>query len=287
MFYTNRRASMPGLRGVAYCHATRIGIAASRDGAHWAYQGVADLPYGDANTAFWAPEILEHNGIYHMFVSVVPGVHEDWSGTRDIIHLTSGDLNRWEFESKLDLASDRVIDAAVMPLANGLFRLWYKDENAKDGAVHFADSHDLKKWDVRGVALPGVKGEGPKVFRWKGSYWMIADLWEGFGVYRSDDCLRWTPQADHLLKEPGTLPTDRFKGNHADVVVSGDRAYLFYFVHQQGADAAGKDENWPRRTFIQVAELREEQGRITCDRNQQVRVVLTPPEPTPKRVHSR
>ena len=36
MLYTNRRANVPGLRGVAWVHGTRIGIAESEDGgATW------------------------------------------------------------------------------------------------------------------------------------------------------------------------------------------------------------------------------------------------------------
>jgi hypothetical protein len=34
MFYTNRRANVPGLSGVAWVHGCRIGIAESPDGAH-------------------------------------------------------------------------------------------------------------------------------------------------------------------------------------------------------------------------------------------------------------
>src|SRR5215217_6803239 len=38
MFYTNRRANVPGLRKVAWVHGTRIGIATSSDGgAQWKY----------------------------------------------------------------------------------------------------------------------------------------------------------------------------------------------------------------------------------------------------------
>jgi len=40
--------------------------------------------------------------------------------------------------------------------------------------------------------------------------------------------------------DPGQIPTDRSKGGHADVVVSEDRAFPFYFVHQDGRDAEGK-----------------------------------------------
>ena len=40
MFYTNRRANVPGLSGVTWVHGTPIGIAESADGgANWKYVG--------------------------------------------------------------------------------------------------------------------------------------------------------------------------------------------------------------------------------------------------------
>ena len=112
----------------------------------------------------------------------------------------------------------------------------------------------------------------------------MVDVWDGICVYRSDDCLSWTRQPDNLLKEAGTIPTDRSKGQHVDVVVSGGRAYLFYFVHQGGKDGEGQGPEWQRHTVLQVAELEFQDGRITCDRNQPTRIALRAPlqsEPRP------
>src|ERR1017187_3538347 len=47
MFYTDRRANVPGLSGVTWVHGTPIGIAESADGgAHWNFVGMGqfDLP---------------------------------------------------------------------------------------------------------------------------------------------------------------------------------------------------------------------------------------------------
>ena len=63
-----------------------------------------------------------------MLYEVITGMHEDWGGTRRIIHLTSGDLINWKHESDLDLASNRVIDACVAKLPNGTWRMWYNNE---------------------------------------------------------------------------------------------------------------------------------------------------------------
>jgi len=277
MFYTNRRANVPDLPGVTWVHGTRIGMAESVDGgATWKYVGTVEVPYGTPDYTHWAPDVSYRGGKYHMFLSIVPGTFKDWNASREIIHLTSADLRKWKYESTLDLNSDRVIDASVIELPNGGFRMWYKNERAKDGSIYYADSPDLDKWTSKGVAIPGSRGEGPKVFRWKNRYWLLADAWEGIAVYSSDDCLAWTRQSGNLLKDPGTAPTDRAKGQHVDVVVSGGRAYIFYFVHQAGEDAAGKEANWQRHTVLQVAELGFTDGQMTCERNKPTRIALEP-----------
>ena len=188
MFYTNRRANVPNLPGVSWVHGTRIGMAESSDGgATWKYTGTADITYGKPDYSYWAPEVLEHGGIYHMYLSVVPGTFQDWNADRHIVHLTSTDLHKWEYQSVLELNSDRVIDATVAPKPGGGFRMWYKNERAKDGSIYYADSPDLNTWTSEGNAIPGVSGEGPKVFRWKDRYWMMVDVWDGIGVFSSDD----------------------------------------------------------------------------------------------------
>ena len=277
MFYTNRRANIPGLPGVTWVHGTKIGIAESSDGgANWSYAGTADIDYGEPDYSLWAPEILDYNGVYHMFLSVVPGTFKDWNAGRDIVHLTSSDLRHWKPLGKVDLNSDRVIDASISRLPDGKWRMWYKNERAKDGSLYYADSPDLEHWTSRGNAIPDVAGEGPKSFRWKGSNWLLVDVWDGIGVFRSDDMLHWTRQSDNLLKEHGTLPTDRYKGNHVDVVISNDRAYIVYFVHQGNEPEAKFDREWQRHTLMQVAELEYRDGRIVCDRNRPVHIDLRP-----------
>lgn len=275
MFYTDRRANVADLPGVSWVHGTPIGIAESSDGgATWKYAGAVEVPYGKTDYTYWAPEVVDYGGTYHMFLSIVPGIFQDWNAGREIIHLTSQDLHKWKFETRLDLNSDRVIDPSVIRLPDGTFRMWYKNERAKDGSLYYADSPDLYKWTSRGNAIPRVSGEGPKIFRWQDHYWMMVDVWDGIAVFRSDDCLQWTRQAGNLLKEPGVLPTDRFKGNHVDVVVSNGRAWLFYFVHQGGPDAEGKDKLWQRRSVIQVVELNYADGGLRCDRNAPTRIAL-------------
>jgi hypothetical protein len=282
MFYTNRRATASGLPGVSWVHGTRIGIAESPDGgAHWTYVGTADVDLpadlGGKDTTHWAPDIVRaDDGTFHMFLTVVPGVFEDWQHPRVIVHLTSTDLRTWRHPVKVPLANDRVIDPSLARLPDGTWRMWYNNEPDRK-YTYYADSPDLEHWTDRGLAI-AERGEGPKVFRWRGAWWMIVDLWHGLAVFRSDDALTWKKQDATLLEQPGKGPDDGVMGGHADVVVSGDRAYIFYFVHpgRQGPDAK-KDGPEQRRSLIQVSELIEEGGIIRTDRDAKVAIRLAPP----------
>lgn len=291
MFYTNRRANAPGLSGVAWVHGTPIGIAESTDrGATWQAAGNAEIEipaeFASRQPTFWAPDVrTDASGMHHMFLTVVPGIFEDWRHPRRIVHLTSSDLRRWKCESAITLASDRVIDACVHPLPDGGWRMWYNNE--RDGkSIYFADSPDLKTWTDRGKAA-GVgerPGEGPFVFQWKGRSWMVVDLWKGLGVYRSDDLLHWTAQDGNLLATPGTGTDDKVNGGHPGVVVSGDRAYLFYFTHPGRAGTIApddKDSTELRRSSIQVVELVDRDGVLSCDRNAPTHIDLLPPTERP------
>lgn len=284
MFYTNRRANVPGLSGVAWVHGTPIGIAESADGgATWTYAGTAEIALPEAvggkEPTLWAPEIVTaDDGTHHLFLTVVPGVFEDWKHPRRIVHLTSTDLRQWTYRSTLALSSDRVIDAGVHRRPDGSWRLWYNNETDRK-SIYYADSPDLSTWTDHGKCT-GVgehPGEGPFVFAWHGHYWMLVDLWRGLGVYRSDDLEHWTAQPDNLLAQPGRGPDDGVIGGHPGVVVNGDRAFLFYFTHPGRTPEALRaklDTTEQRRSSIQVVELRERAGVLSCDRDAPVSLRL-------------
>lgn len=277
MFYTNRRAELNVAdKDVSWVHGTHIGVATSKDGAGWSYGGVADIPAACTGPTLWAPEVQRFDDKWHMWLTVVPGVFSDWNAERFIVHLTSDDLKRWTCGERLDLGSDRVIDASVVALPTGGYRLWFNDER-QGKAIRYADSADLIDWQVKGTVV-STPGEGPKAFRWKDRWWLVSDAWKGLLVMRSDDATSWTRQEGYLLAEPGTHATDRAKGQHPDVIISGDRAYLIYFVHQSGEVEAKSDPNWHRRSVLQIVEMHENGGTITVDRDAPTAVRLAPPE---------
>jgi hypothetical protein len=250
MYYTARRGSLTPEQApeVTWIHGTNIGIAESSDGgATWTYRGTADIRYGRDQHAnditYWAPEVIWHGGLYHMYLSYVPGVFTDWKHPREIVYLTSKDGSTWDTVGQVDLQSDRVIDAGVIQLADGTWRMWYKDER-KPKALCYADSTDLKNWLPKGNAVTDYNGEGPKVINWQGRYWLIADCWrEGMRVWSSNDCTSWKPQQELLI------------GSHGDVVVSGDRAWWFYF----GGERPTANR---RTTAINVVELSMIDGKL-------------------------
>lgn len=281
MFYTNRRANADGLRGVSWVHGTEIGIAESTNGAQWRYVGTAaiDVPeeLASANPTYWAPEVVRAGpGDWRMFLTVVPGVFENWSHPRQIVQLKSTDLRHWGHAEPLSLANDKVIDATALKMPDGRWRLWYNNE--RDGkSIWMADSPDLESWSDQGRVLR-QRGEGPKVFRWRGHYWMVIDLWRGLGVFRSTDGQTWNRQPELLLSEAGTGKDDQVIGQHADVLVNNDQAYLFYFTHpgRRGEDR-NKDTSEQRRSSIQVTQLHVHESWLTCDRDAPTSINLQPP----------
>jgi hypothetical protein len=278
MFYTNRRASSSGLSGVAWVHGTPIGMAESADGgATWNYLGEARIQDGTgvADPTYWAPDVIDDGNTYHMFLTLVPGVFEDWKHPRTILHLKSRDLTNWTDAKPLTLASDRVIDASIFRMPDKSWRLFYNNERDHK-SIYYADSPDLENWTLKGKAVGDQGGEGPKAFRWKGRVWLITDVWKGLAVYRSDDATNWERQAWNLVQTPGLGLDDQVIGSHADVVVSGERAFLFYFTHpgRRGPDAR-KDGFEQRRSSIQVVELEYKDGWLVCDRNSPTRIRLT------------
>ncbi|HSC55109.1 MAG TPA: family 43 glycosylhydrolase [Phnomibacter sp.] len=278
MLYTNRRANVEGLDGVTWVHGTRIGIATSTDGANWQYLGTANINYRPvANYTHWAPDVVEHNGVYHMFLTYVPGVFADWRHPRSIIHCTSNDLLNWNFVDTLPLASERCIDASVYQLPDGSWRMWYNNEMDKK-SIYYADSKDLYHWESKGKVIGDRGCEGPKVFRFENKYWMIVDFWKGMAIYSSDDLLSWKKQQQPVLDTAGHGAFDQAYGGHADVLVNNGKAWLFYFTHPaKTIGATNVDSMAARKSLIQLTELKLENGMLVCNRDTPAFISLQKP----------
>ena len=270
MIYTARRANVP-CHDVSWVHGTDLGVASSTDnGQTWLYRGTLNLEAIEhGRNTFWAPEVLWHEGTYHMFVSYITGVPTNWNYGRRILHYTSANLWDWAYQGTLTLDSERVIDACVHPLPDG-WRMWYKDEN-DHSYTHYADSPDLYTWQHQGIATCDQRQEGPNVFRLADKYWMIADVWDGQAVYSSDDLTHWVRQAGTIMAGAGLRKEDTNRAHHADVLVVDDHAYIFYFVHP----GQGKYEYDPelgshmvRRSSVQAAQLKVVDGQLVSIRDE-------------------
>ena len=276
MFYTQRRANVDS-PGVAYCYGSAIGVAESVDGGNtFYYIGSLALDFEPGHNTFWAPEIIFHEDVYHMYVTYIRGVRWHWSGKARILHYTSPDLWNWVLRGDIEMDDTAsVIDACVFPLPEGGLRLWYKHE--QHSHIWAANSQDGVQWRSTGPVITDTAGEGPNVFALGGFFWMIVDVWAGQAVYRSDDLTTWIRQEKNILAHPGTRPEDGAIGGHADVVTRGDCGYVFYFTHpmRTGDYRTRVNECLPygqvpyqmRRSSIQAAKIRVECGILLCDRN--------------------
>jgi len=280
--YSNRRANI-NCPGLSHFYATDIGVACSKDGGQtWFYRGTLQgLEFESGRNTFWAPEIIWDNGMYHMYVSYIRGVYFDWSGERSIIHYTSQNFWDWKFEDELNLSSNYVIDACVIKMPSGNWRMWYKDE-AHGSHTFAADSEDLYNWKVIGDVIDDCAHEGPNVFSFKGYFWMLTDPWEGIGVYRSIDAVNWE-RRKNILDIPGNRKDDNVVANHADVLVEGDNAYIFYHTQpgwqynfQKEIDVWEFDWKYEqKRSSLQVAQLEVIDNELVCNRNKPFELIIS------------
>lgn len=276
MLYTQRRANCDSA-DVAYCYGNGIGIASSDDnGRTWVYRGTLDLKIDEGHNTFWAPDVVYHNGKYHLFVAYIVGVRNHWGGKKRMAYFTSKDMWHWKYEGSPALSSDIVIDATLAQDTDGMWRMWYKDE-ARGSVTMMAKSKNLKKWICDDEpAIGGGAHEGAKVFRYGDYYWMLTDEWHGMRVYRSTDLENWEKQGV-ILNEKGKRREDGPHGAHGDVVVFGDKAYVFYFTHPNRSSHSSQPRNHElgmidykyRRSSIQVAPLYIKDGTLVAPRNEE------------------
>lgn len=273
MLYTQRRANLEA-PDVAYCYGTPIGIASGEDsGRVWVYRGTLNLDFEKGHNTFWAPDVVYQNGEYHMFVAYIQGVRIHWGGKARIAHYISKNLWDWKYLGFLKLSSEYLIDPSLCRMPDGKWRMWYKDET-RSSAIMMAESNDLVHWSFNSTPVLGQsQQEGPKIFRFKGYYWMLTDEWKGMRVYRSTDALSWDKQG-LILDTASARKDDGPSGAHGDVVVIQDKAWVVYFTHpgRQSHSKTTHDANdivpfSERRSSIQVAPLEVKDGTLQVDRS--------------------
>lgn len=275
MIYSQRKANQQ-IPDVAFCYGTDIGIASSSDnGASWIYRGTFDLEFEKGRNTFWAPDIIynPNDKLYHMFVVYIKGVRIHWGGDATIHHYTSKDMWKWKHIGPLKLSSPRVIDAALIKMDNGKYRMWYKDDE-KGGITMMSESKDLYKWEnAEEPIIGGQAHEGPIIFKFKDYYWLLTDEWQGMRIYRSNDLDNWEKQG-LVLDTPSSRHEDSPSGAHGDVVVVDGKAYIFYFTHpgrkshfEGEMDSDGVYSYTNRRSVVQVGELVFKNGTLECDRD--------------------
>lgn len=275
MFYTARRGDL-NCENHEWYFGTQVGVAVSSDGGcTFSYKGELSLNFEDGLNTFWAPEIIKADGIYHMFVTYSSGVSDQWRKDYTTAHYTSHDLWNWDFVSILDM-EDGVIDISIIPIDGG-WRMWYKRCNDKRCGCYYAESTDLINWDEKGFAIHDYANEGPNVFYWKDSYWLVVDSWDGLSVYKSDDAVDWKYET-HILNTEGSRPCDKNNGHHADVYVSGDRAFVIYFTYNYDHYTDSMDDAdatyAKHRSYIHAAELEIKDGKLYCDRNKECESII-------------
>lgn len=263
MFYTQRRSTSVQV-GFSSIHGSKIGIATSADRQSWLYRGTLEnLDIEHGHNTFWAPEIIEAEGCYHMYVSYITGIPTTWDYPRNILHYTSDNLWDWKYQSTLQLSSERVIDACVYEIAPHRYKMWYKDEN-HDSHIYAAQSEDLYNWSVVGEEIADCSQEGPNVFELDGRKWMVSDCWKGLAVYTSEDFAHWKRCKDNILVKPGEDPSDATYGHHADILVESGKAEIFYFTGQYPEDC--EDDKLRSLTAVQACRLYADDGQLLCVR---------------------
>lgn len=266
LFYTQRRASVDYEPGTSWVYGSDIGIARSSDGGNtWEYVGVAEgLALGKTNGSrdtYWAPEVIYNDGIYHMFVSYVQGIHSNWGGTSTIEHYTSEDLIHWNHEASVPgQPSTGIIDPCIFRLEDGRYAMWFKADGSQT-YVSFSD--DLYNWSASENIQISDGKEAPNVFYWNGKYRMILDYNQRLTMFSSDDGLHW----------PMDTQTD-IGGQHGDVVNQDGEAILVYF-----AENYNLPEGKGHKTALYLNKIVEkEDGTIWCDHEAVYKYNLHAPE---------
>jgi len=279
---------------------TPIGVIRSRDFVHWKFMGYClfDGKGGskDAPATWWAPAVVSHNDTLHMFATFKTGTlprKGPWGGPGKIVHYKAPEKDPVEGWQKVgDMHGDSLItiDATVYRKGDA-FHLWFKGKakGQKKNELYHYISQNTYNWKSKGftrsdVFNPSVTGSGfeeaPYIFQWKDTYWLITDPHQGLFVYSSQNAQDWNYR-NTIMQEGSSRKLDDTRARHASVAVVDGRAFIFYHVEpwRDYSRAPYKQKPKNRRSALQMAELKIQNGKIAVERQQ----VILPNNLLPKK----
>lgn len=284
IFYTGRR---PFLDQSSYV-GTPVGVAVSKDMIHWKHAGYCSFDGAggepDSEITYWAPGVIIEGDTAHMYVTVKLDSTPVWGGPSNIVHYTAPAtdmISGWKRQSAV-VTTPISIDATVIRNGDG-YEMWYRDRPTEEtGGLYHAHSKNLYDWELLGLAKGDINRvdvtghtyqEGAFAFYWKGWFWIIADPHRGLAVYRSKDAVNWEYQGI-IMYEPGKRFADNTRARHPSVLIKDNRAFIVYHVqpflgYNPGTHEAG-DEIYQKISFLQMAELNCENGKLTCNRDKTI-----------------
>jgi beta-fructofuranosidase len=166
-------------------------------------------PDGYDEHLLWAPHVVEHDGIFHLFACV--GARE---GYRYAIHrYESDDLWTWRRTEHGPIVVDGVEGRDPMVLRDGNRWICYYTATERTDGGHFVVaavlSDDLVTWSNRRVVFTharegkfGGPTESPFVVRRGPSNYLFVTDDDTVHVYVSDDLMHWSP-GDHVFAYVG------------------------------------------------------------------------------------
>ncbi|MEM6980120.1 MAG: glycosyl hydrolase family 43 [Planctomycetota bacterium] len=286
IYYTARRAT----RKKATYVGTPLGVISSSDLINWRFRGYCTLAdtngdprkgKPDNDDTHWAPGVIVAGDHLHMFATYKSSATPPWGGNGKIRHYVaplSDPIDGWQLVESPEFNQPDPIDVSLLKTDNE-YRAYYRV--GKGGGIQWATSSDLITWKNQGKCAGAVNGkhrgfgyqEAPYVFYFQDRFWMLTDPHKGLAVFHSDDGVDWQQQ-DRILAEPGQAKTDATLARHPSVAVLDDQAFIFYHTEPNRpypTPPAERRTPHQKISFLQMAELKVEDGALTCDRDHKVK----------------
>ena len=203
LFGITREEPAKPMEEIHFAHATAKSLRQSPwEKQPFALSVARETPWKEVH--LWAPHVVEHQGVYHMFYCA-----GDQDHTKYKIHLaTSPDLKMWTRSPKNPMLVDGfdARDPFVMRVKDQWVMYYTANSEPRGGhhLVAYATSNNLLTWSKRGVAYTdpakGTYGgpcESPFVVQRGASYYLFVGPrpdYDGTDVFVSQDPFHWDIQ---------------------------------------------------------------------------------------------